>query len=96
MSDKELYRQKMQAELDQWQAEVDKLKARASGASAEAQLGMNKQIKALESNIEEGKAKLAEVAQASDAAWETLKEGFESAWGSVRVAFSEASSKFNK
>ena len=62
MSDKELYQQKMQAKLDEWKAEVDKLKAKASGASADAQLEMNKQIKALESKIEEGKAKLSELA----------------------------------
>ena len=30
MNDKELYQQKKQAQLDQWQAEVDKLKAKAS------------------------------------------------------------------
>jgi hypothetical protein len=52
MTDKELYQQKKQAQLDEWRAEVNKLKARASGASADAQLEMNKQIKALESRIE--------------------------------------------
>lgn len=94
MSDKELYRQKKQAKLDEWKAEIDKLKARASGASADAQLKMNKQTEALESKIEEGKAKLAELADASDDAWESLKDGIESAWDSVKSAFSEAASKF--
>ena len=58
MNDKELYQQKMQARLDEWKADVDKLKAKASGSSADVQLDMNRQIKALERNIEEGKAKL--------------------------------------
>lgn len=93
MSDKELYRQKKQAELDEWQAKVDQLKAKASGASADAQLEMNKQIEALESKIEEGQAKLAEIAETSDDAWESFKERFESAWDSVKSAFSEAASK---
>ena len=64
MGDKELYEQKKQAQLDEWKADLDKLKAKASGASADAQLEMNKQIKALESKIEEGKAKLSELAKA--------------------------------
>jgi hypothetical protein len=38
MNEKELYQQKKQAQLDEWKAEVDKLKAKASGASADAQM----------------------------------------------------------
>lgn len=96
MKDKELYQQKKQAQLDEWKAEVNKLKAKASGASADAQLGLNKQIEALEGKVEEGQTKLAEVANASEEAWESIKEGVESAWDSMRSAFSEAAAKFNK
>lgn len=94
MNDKKLYQQKKQAELDEWQAELARFKAKASGASADAKLEMNRQIKALEGKIEEAKAKLAEVAEASDDAWETIKEGTEAAWNSVKSSFSEAASKF--
>ncbi len=44
MNEKELYQQKKQAQLNEWKAEFDKLKAKASGASADAQLELNKQI----------------------------------------------------
>ena len=94
MSEKELYRQKMQAQLDEWTAEVDKQKAKASGASADAQLEMNKKIKALESKIEEGTAKLSELAEAGEDAWESIKEGVESAWDSLKSSFREAAAKF--
>ncbi len=57
MNEKELYQQKKQAQLDEWKAEVDKLKAKASGATADAQIELNKQIEALEGKIEEGKTK---------------------------------------
>lgn len=96
MNDKELYQQKKQAQLDEWKMEVDKLKARASGASADAQLELNKQIEALGGKIKEGKAKLAEVADASEDAWESIKDGVESAWDSIRSAFSDAAAKFKK
>ncbi|MGB5177168.1 MAG: hypothetical protein WBP44_00420 [Gammaproteobacteria bacterium] len=52
MNEKELYQQKKQARLDEWDAEVDKHKARASGVNADAQLELNKQIEALEGKIE--------------------------------------------
>ncbi|SHK14625.1 hypothetical protein SAMN05216369_0666 [Marinobacter antarcticus] len=96
MSDKELYRQKRQAQLDEWRAEVDKLKARASGASANTQLEMNKKIKSLESKIEEGKAKLSELSDASDDAWESLKDGVESAWDTLKSSVGDAAAKFKK
>ena len=96
MNEKELYQQKKQAQLDEWKAEVDKLKAQASGASADAQLELNKQIEALEGKIEEGKTKLAEIADASEDAWESIKEGVESAWDSIKSAFSDAAAKFKK
>lgn len=96
MNEKELYQQKKQAQLDEWKAEVDKLKAKASGASADAQLEWNRQIEALEGKIENGKAKLAEVADASEDAWESIKDGAESAWDSMKSAFSDAAAKFKK
>lgn len=96
MNEKELYQQKKQAQLDEWKAEVDKLKAQASGASADAQLELKKQIKALEGKHEEGKTKLAEIADASEDAWESIKEVVESAWDSMKSAFSDAAAKFKK
>ncbi|MCG6201811.1 coiled coil domain-containing protein [Psychromonas antarctica] len=76
MNKKELYQQKKQAQLDEWQAELDKLKAKASGASVDVQLEVNKQIKALEGKLDEGNTKLAEIAAASDDTWESMKSAF--------------------
>ncbi|MFA7083700.1 MAG: hypothetical protein WC141_04095 [Arcobacteraceae bacterium] len=38
MQDKELYEQKKQAQLDEWKADIDKLKAKASMMNADAQI----------------------------------------------------------
>ena len=94
MTDKKLYQQKTQAQLDEWKAEVDKLKAKASGASADAQLELNRKTEALEGMIEEGKSKLAEVADASEDAWESIKDGVEFAWDKTKSAFSDAVDRF--
>ena len=96
MNDKELYMQKLQARIDEWRADADKLKAKASGASADVQLDINKQVRVLERNIEEGKAKLAELAATSEDAWESIKDGVESAWDSLRSAATDAVAKFKK
>ena len=96
MNEKELYQQKKQAQLDEWKAEVDKLKAKASGASADAQLELHKQIESLEGKIEMAKAKLAEIAEAGEDAWDSIKDGVESAWDLMKSSFSEALDKFKK
>ncbi len=96
MSDKELYQQKRQAQLDGWQAEVDKLKAKASAASADVQLEMNRQIRALESKIAEGKAKLSKLSEAGEDAWDSIRDGVESAWDSMKSAVKDAAAKFKE
>ena len=94
MGDKEIYQQKMKAQLDQWKADIDKLKAKASGAGADAKLEMNKQIKSLENKLNDGKQRLAALAGASGEAWHSMKEGVESAWSTLKSAVNEAADKF--
>jgi len=94
--DKDLYQQKKQAQLDGWKAEIDKLKARASGASADIQLELNRHIKELEARIKENKAKLSELARTGEDAWDSVKENVESSWDSMKSRLSEAAAKFRK
>jgi len=94
MNDRELYHQKRRAQLDEWRADVDKLSARASQASASAQLEMNKKVKELHGILETGEAKLTELSSAGDDAWHSLKGGVESAWDSIKSAISDAASSF--
>jgi hypothetical protein len=89
MNEKELYQQKMQAQLDEWNADVAKLKARASGASADAQLKINDQVEALQPHMEQAKAQLAVLADAADDGWDTGKDNLDSAWKSLKTAVSD-------
>jgi hypothetical protein len=94
MDEKELYRQKAQAQLDEWKADVAKLKAKASGAKADTQIAINKQVGALERRLEDAQAKLTELAGASEEAWHSVKTGAESAWGSLKSAVRDSTSRF--
>jgi len=94
MNDKELYRQKLQAELDEWKAENAKLKAKAAVAKAEAQLTMNKHIARLDYRLNDAQAKLSALAEASEDAWDSVKNGVESAWNSLKSASSDAALRF--
>ena len=96
MGDKDAYQQKMQAQLDEWRAELDRMRARMSGASADAKLEFEREAEVLEGKIEAGKKKLSELGDASDHAWESLKDGVESAWKSLKLAIGDAASKFKR
>ncbi|SDK35837.1 hypothetical protein SAMN04487954_11542 [Billgrantia gudaonensis] len=94
MSDREAYEQKLQAKLDEWQAEIDKLRARAKGAEADARIDREKEAARLEARREEVRQKLQEMREASDDAWEDVKAGAERAWDSLSESFEKARSRF--
>lgn len=96
MNEKELYQLKKQAQLDEWQSEIDQLKAKASCFSADAQLALNPHIEKLDDMLVQGKAKLAKIANASEDALESVVENVDSAWESMKSTFSDAADKFNK
>ena len=90
MTDRQLYQKKMQAQLDEWKAEVAKLEAKAAQADADAQLKARALARKLEERIAAGRAELAKVADAGEDRWESIKSSVESAWGSLKEGFREA------
>ena len=94
MNMKTSYQQKLQAQLDEWSAEIDILKARADKADADVKLEYYEQIERLREKQNTAKDKLTELIAASDDAWEDLKAGAESAWLTLGDAVSNATSRF--
>ena len=95
MSDKrKVYEEKLDAQLEEWNAQIALLKARADKAKAEAKIEYNKTIEALQRSQDEARTKLQELKTAGDEAWEDLKTGAEKAWDEVKTAFHSAVSKF--
>jgi hypothetical protein len=96
MNDRELYRQKYQAQLDEWKAEVAKLRARAAGAKADAQIEMNKHVKELDQRMHEAGAKLAELAAASEEGWDSVRKNAEKTWDALKAGVGAAAAKFKE
>ncbi|MEQ9530472.1 MAG: coiled coil domain-containing protein [Haliea sp.] len=91
---KEAYEKKLQSQLDEWRADIDKLKAKADSAEADVQLDYYKQIEELRSMQDAASEKLVELKDASDDAWEDLKAGLDNAWHSLSISVKSASSRF--
>jgi uncharacterized coiled-coil DUF342 family protein len=95
MSSKKAYEQKQQAQLNEWAAQIKKLKAKADMAQADAQSEYYKQIKELRSMQDEANNKLNDIKEAGDEAWEDLQAGMDSARSSFGNALKTATSRFN-
>lgn len=91
---KQAYEKKLQAQLDEWNAQIDVLKAKADSAEADVQLKYYKQIEELREQQAAAKVKLDELKNAGEDAWEDLKAGVESAWSSLSNSLKSATSRF--
>jgi uncharacterized coiled-coil DUF342 family protein len=94
MTRKDEYVQKLHAKLDEWSAEIDKLKAKADKAGAESRIEYQNQIKNLQQKRREAEKKADELRSAGEGAWEDLKVGVQLAWDSMEEAVKSARSKF--
>ncbi|MBU3948565.1 MAG: coiled coil domain-containing protein [Proteobacteria bacterium] len=95
MKDKrKAYEEKFDAQLDEWNAQIDLLKAKAGKSKAEAKIEYYKTIEALQLKQDEAATKLHDLKTSGDEAWENLKTGAEKAWDEVKAAFHSAASKF--
>ena len=93
---RDAYVQKLKAKMDEWNVEIDKLQAKADQAEAEAKIEYHEQIEDLRAKRKEVEAKIAEVQQAGEGAWEDLKQGLENSWEILKGAFAKVKSRFER
>jgi len=93
---RDAYVEKLKAQLDEWNAELDKLEAHARKADAEERMRYESQINTLREKEQQVKETLKQLMQAKDDAWMDLKHGVESAWSSFKSGLIEAKSEFKK
>lgn len=94
MSTKDEYVRKMHSKLDLWNAEIDKLSAKADHASAEARAEYHKHMDDLRAKRDAAHKRLDEIRQTGEGAWEDMKAGVEMAWDAIGEAIDSAKSRF--
>ncbi|HKK84828.1 MAG TPA: hypothetical protein VJ942_04815 [Roseovarius sp.] len=95
MADKDTYEKKLKAQLDEWQANIDKMRAQAEQASADAQIKYQDQINELRSQRDEMEDKLKELQNSQAAAWNDVKAGADKAWDQMTKAMQDAWKRFS-
>lgn len=93
MTDREAYRRMMEAQLDEWEAEIQKLSAKARKSQAQAEIDYDQAIRNLEDKREVVRSKLDELSRASGDAWEEMKRGLEIARADLKASVANASQK---
>lgn len=96
MGTRDEYVQKMQAKLDEWNAEIDRLVVQSALAEAELKTKYSEEIETLRNKQIEARVKLEALQNASENAWEDMRAGMDMAWGAISEAVNSAVSRFKK
>lgn len=94
MNKRDDFIERVKANLDAWNAEIDILVARAREAGDEARVKYHDDIERLKRHRDETRELLEELQQTSEAAWGTLHQGLEESWERLRKACRDAASHF--
>ncbi len=94
MKDKEAYIQELHAKIDEWNADIDKLTAKASQVEAESRIEYQKQIEALIDKRDDIEKKVAEISRSGGEALGDIKAGIDLAWEAMNQAIKSAASRF--
>ena len=78
------YKQKYEAQLKEWGAKIDGIKARSAKATAQAKIDVAPHVDAMHDKYEAAKAKLVHIAQATDDKWDDVTKDAELAWNDLR------------
>ena len=85
MKDKELYVQKKQAQLEDYDARIEKLKAEAFESDMEDKSTLFKQIKTAELSLKEGKERLKAFEKANKDEIEAYKKNIDDAFIEINI-----------
>ena len=94
MSLKDAYRQKIEAEIEELQARLAILRAKAKQRVADGKIMTYEEIVETEQKLEAIKTKVKELSNAGESAWQELKTGVDQAWSDLKKAWQKAESKF--
>ena len=94
MSRKEAFEKQYEAQLREWKAEIELLRAKADKADADMRIKYHDQIDNLQEKKEKIRKQLSSLQNAGEEGWQDLKKGLEEAGDSLSKAFSSIKSRF--
>lgn len=94
MEIKDAYKQKMAAQLKEWDAQINLLEAKIENAGANMKVMRAKKLHELRAQQKAASEKMKELEKASGAAWEQIKTTADKIWEDLKTGIADAHSKF--
>lgn len=94
MKSRDEYIRTMQAKLEEWNAEIDILSAKAGEVKADVRKEYIEQIESLKAKQTVARQKIEELQHAGESAWGDVKSGIDLAWTALGEAIDSARSRF--
>lgn len=94
MEKRDLYIEKINAQIEQYNAKLAGMRGRANEAHADMKLEYLKQVEKLESNRDALKEKYEQLRKSSESSWGDIKEGTEKAFNELKESFTKATKHF--
>ena len=91
---RDLYRQKYEAQLREWEAKVEEMRARSDKLDAQSRLDMKTYFDAADARCQTARSKLRDMADAAEDTWEELKGNAENTWNEFKAAVEGAYDAF--
>jgi hypothetical protein len=86
METRELYKQKVEAQLHEWSARLETMRAQTEKLSAQAKLDVKPQLDKVHAKFDAAKAKLDKFGATTNANWNELVADVDHAWNEVKAA----------
>ncbi len=94
MEKRDLYLEKINAQVEQYGAKLAEMRGKAAEANADIKLEYLNQVEKLEDKRDGLKAKYEELKKSSENSWENMKDGTENAWNEFKEAVAKATERF--
>lgn len=94
MEIQEAYKQKLAAQLNEWDAQINLLEAKIENVSADMRVKRAQELHELRAKQRAASEKMQEFGKASGEAWEQVKETADKIWDDLKVGIAEAQAKF--
>jgi hypothetical protein len=86
MNNREIYKQKFEAQVHEWSAKLDVMKAQAEKLTAQAKLDLKPHLDAVQTKFDDAKAKLQHAAATGDDKWDEVVKAVDHGWAELKSA----------
>ena len=94
MEIQQAYKQKMAAQLKEWNAQIDLLEARVENAGADVAVKRAETLQKLRTKQHVAAEKMLELEKSTGEAWGQVKETADKVWEELKAGVAEAHNKF--